>query len=180
MVYPDEKEAPYTCQYCGQPSWLEPIDQTPPPDYCHESDHGSPEEDYKGEKTMTYQLIKRGMTEAVTRGELEAAKREGREPVADVTQLTWFNTKEGEPCVCGVFDGIVYSWYEDGKYYSNSESQEDLFALPRYEWQWLTISPSGRYNGVTDYYQTVEEAVALIPAGWKVERIEGSKRLVKE
>jgi hypothetical protein len=32
--------APHTCRYCGQPSWLEPIDQSPPPDYCHESDHG--------------------------------------------------------------------------------------------------------------------------------------------
>jgi len=37
---------PYRCKYCGCPSWIEPVDQTPPPDYCHESDHGeTPEED---------------------------------------------------------------------------------------------------------------------------------------
>lgn len=41
----DRREAPYTCQYCGRPSWLEPNDQTPPPDYCHESDHGSPDDE---------------------------------------------------------------------------------------------------------------------------------------
>lgn len=36
-----EVQAPYTCRYCGRPSWLEPIDQSPPPDYCHDSDHGT-------------------------------------------------------------------------------------------------------------------------------------------
>lgn len=36
-----EVQAPYTCRYCGRPSWLEPIDQAPPPDYCHDSDHGT-------------------------------------------------------------------------------------------------------------------------------------------
>lgn len=35
-------KAPYTCRYCGRPSWLEPVDQSPPPDYCHDSDHGMP------------------------------------------------------------------------------------------------------------------------------------------
>jgi len=35
-------EPPFTCKYCGAPSWLDPHDQTPPPDYCHESDHGEP------------------------------------------------------------------------------------------------------------------------------------------
>ena len=34
---------PYTCKYCGQPSWLDPADQTPPVDYCHPSDHGEPD-----------------------------------------------------------------------------------------------------------------------------------------
>ena len=33
-------EPEFTCKYCGRPSYLEPIDQSPPPDYCHESDHG--------------------------------------------------------------------------------------------------------------------------------------------
>ena len=36
-----EHEAPFVCKYCGLPSWLDPADQTPPPDYCHESDHGN-------------------------------------------------------------------------------------------------------------------------------------------
>lgn len=35
----------HICKYCGAPSYLDPSDQTPPPDYCHESDHGEPEED---------------------------------------------------------------------------------------------------------------------------------------
>lgn len=34
-------EAPFTCKYCGQPSWIDPSDQSPPPDYCHEIDHGT-------------------------------------------------------------------------------------------------------------------------------------------
>jgi rubrerythrin len=33
----------YICQYCGQPSWIDPVDQTPPANYCWESDHGEPE-----------------------------------------------------------------------------------------------------------------------------------------
>lgn len=41
----DRQEPPYTCQYCGSPSWLHPSDQTPPPDYCHESDHGSADDE---------------------------------------------------------------------------------------------------------------------------------------
>ena len=36
--------APYTCKYCGMPSWIAPSDQSPPPDYCHESDHGTEED----------------------------------------------------------------------------------------------------------------------------------------
>lgn len=40
-----EKRAPYICQFCGMPSWYAPSEQTPPPDYCHEIDHGSPDDD---------------------------------------------------------------------------------------------------------------------------------------
>ncbi len=40
---PDIKP-PYTCKFCGAPSWLDPSEQAPPPDYCHESDHGDPED----------------------------------------------------------------------------------------------------------------------------------------
>jgi len=35
---------PYLCLFCGAPSWREPSEQVPPPDYCHEEDHGTPEE----------------------------------------------------------------------------------------------------------------------------------------
>lgn len=42
----DTPQLPFTCKFCGLPSWLEPVDQAPPPDYCHESDHGEP---YVGE-----------------------------------------------------------------------------------------------------------------------------------
>ena len=41
-----EKTAPFTCVFCGLPSFLDPSDQSPPPDYCHESDHGT-SEDYE-------------------------------------------------------------------------------------------------------------------------------------
>jgi hypothetical protein len=33
----------YRCLFCGAPSWREPSEQTAPPSYCHESDHGEPE-----------------------------------------------------------------------------------------------------------------------------------------
>lgn len=33
----------HKCKYCGVPSHVDPSDQVPPPDYCHESDHGSAE-----------------------------------------------------------------------------------------------------------------------------------------
>jgi len=39
-----KKEPPYRCLFCGAPSWVDPSDQSPPPDYCHESDHGSADE----------------------------------------------------------------------------------------------------------------------------------------
>lgn len=129
-----------------------------------------------------YLPIKRGMTEAVTREELQAAELEGREPVANVKQLTWFDTKEGMPCIFGVVRGFVYSWYENGKYHNSVVDRDDIFAPPRYEWQWLTISPNGIYQSVTVHLQTEEDvrAVAGLPSNWHVERIEGSKRLVKE
>jgi len=137
----------------------------------------------------TYQPIKRGMTEAVTRGELEAAAREGREPIADVKQLTWFDTKGGIPCIFGVIAGVVYSWYADGTYNSQDMYRVDIFALPRYEWQWNIIE-DGKYIGVTDWYTSVTNVkfIKLIDTAdyvmckpnWTFERIEGSKRLVKE
>lgn len=129
----------------------------------------------------TYQPIKRGMTEAVTRGELEAAEREGREPVANVTQLIWFDASAMRTLL-GVLGGVITSWYKDGRYLEDSESNFDIFALPRYEWQWLTISPSGGYCSITSHYQTAEDAKSAAGLGdlWQVERIEGSKRLVKE
>ena len=33
----------HKCKYCGAPSYVDPSDQEPPPDYCHESDHGEAE-----------------------------------------------------------------------------------------------------------------------------------------
>jgi hypothetical protein len=129
---------------------------------------------------MTYQPIKRGMTEAVTRGELEAAEREGREPVANVKQLAWFDTKEGVTYIFGVVEGGVFGWLPDGTYYRLCEHERDIFAIPRYEWQWNTISPYGIYYTTTAHFQTAEEAAAGLPSNWRVERIEGSKRLVKE
>ncbi|MBU2739587.1 hypothetical protein [Acidithiobacillus concretivorus] len=35
---------PYRCLFCGAPSWRESGEQVPLPDYCHEEDHGTPEE----------------------------------------------------------------------------------------------------------------------------------------
>lgn len=31
--------APFTCKFCGAPSWVDPSDQTQPADYCHDGDH---------------------------------------------------------------------------------------------------------------------------------------------
>jgi hypothetical protein len=36
---------PFTCRFCGQPSWVDPSDQTPPADCCHQSDHGESDEE---------------------------------------------------------------------------------------------------------------------------------------
>lgn len=33
---------PFRCKVCSAPSWVNPSDQTPPPDYCHPEDHGEP------------------------------------------------------------------------------------------------------------------------------------------
>ena len=33
-------ENSFICKFCGAPSYIDPYDQVPPPDYCHESDHG--------------------------------------------------------------------------------------------------------------------------------------------
>lgn len=38
------EDHPHRCRYCGAGSYLDPADQSPPPDYCHESDHGDREE----------------------------------------------------------------------------------------------------------------------------------------
>jgi hypothetical protein len=35
-----DNNPPYRCQFCGAPSWIEPHEQSMPPSYCHESDHG--------------------------------------------------------------------------------------------------------------------------------------------
>lgn len=37
-----ERGAPHRCTFCAAPSWIDPSDQMPPPDYCHQSDHGTP------------------------------------------------------------------------------------------------------------------------------------------
>lgn len=29
----------HLCKYCGQPSDIDPSDQSPPVDYCHDTDH---------------------------------------------------------------------------------------------------------------------------------------------
>lgn len=36
--------APYRCRFCGALSWLHPVDQLPPSDYCHQGDHGEPDQ----------------------------------------------------------------------------------------------------------------------------------------
>ena len=48
-LWSNEHQAPFTCKYCGMPSWIDPSDQSPPPDYCHEIDHGTEEDrsDYR-------------------------------------------------------------------------------------------------------------------------------------
>lgn len=41
MSNENKKEAPFTCKYCCQPSWIDPYDQSPPPDtnsYLHKNE----------------------------------------------------------------------------------------------------------------------------------------------
>lgn len=38
------KEPEFVCQFCGMPSYVDPSDQTMPPDYCHPGDHGDPDD----------------------------------------------------------------------------------------------------------------------------------------
>lgn len=45
LAPPDMKPTPYTCKFCGLPSQVPPEDQEAPPDYCHDGDHISEEED---------------------------------------------------------------------------------------------------------------------------------------
>jgi hypothetical protein len=44
----DQLVEPFTCRFCGAPSWVDPSDQTMPPDYCHPSDHGEQPDDTCG------------------------------------------------------------------------------------------------------------------------------------
>lgn len=40
----EKQQAPFTCEYCGLPSWIDRSDQSRPADYYHESDHGTAED----------------------------------------------------------------------------------------------------------------------------------------
>lgn len=79
-------------------------------------------------------------------------------------------------------EALYQAWKAGTK--SQAKNMPDLpdFDEPRYEWQWYTISPRGLKYSITSYYQTAEEAQAAEGFGdsWRVECIEGSKRLVKE
>lgn len=48
----DDPASPFKCKYCGAPSWIDPSDQIPPPDYCHDSDHGSDEDRAEWAKSL--------------------------------------------------------------------------------------------------------------------------------
>jgi hypothetical protein len=39
-VFVSATTAPFACRYCGQPSWVDPVDQSAPVDVCHAADHG--------------------------------------------------------------------------------------------------------------------------------------------
>lgn len=57
---------PFICKFCGLPSYIDPADQSPPPDYCHESDHGLPdEEDADGDLFEDIDLNSMGAQEDV-------------------------------------------------------------------------------------------------------------------
>jgi hypothetical protein len=91
--------------------------------------------------------IKKGMTEAIT--------RDGRK----VTQLTWFEIKNSHSYkVYGVLDNYIFNWKESGKFSkSESESENDIFAIPEYEYQvlyeynGLHLLTQGRYTSKEDF-----------------------------
>jgi len=50
-------QSPYhKCKYCGADSWIDPTDQCPPSDYCHESDHGEPDDEFDDSEPGSYIL----------------------------------------------------------------------------------------------------------------------------
>ena len=53
-----EMTPPYTCQFCGMPSWYDESEQTMPPDYCHPSDHGEPEDTPPSEVVLVVDTFK--------------------------------------------------------------------------------------------------------------------------
>lgn len=124
--------------------------------------------------------IQKGMTTAVTRGELEAAEREGRAPVANVTQLTWFDTEKNKENIVGVLNGKILTWHNGGNYFSNTTSGDDIFALPEYEWQWVIQFVDGRFDLTFNWYKTKEEAQSNFAKTARViEPYEPSKREVE-
>jgi hypothetical protein len=46
LAKPATQAIPYTCLYCGRPSWIEPCYQGRPSDYCHDEDHGERPDDH--------------------------------------------------------------------------------------------------------------------------------------
>lgn len=36
----EESREIYKCKFCGSDTLIDPVDQIPPKNYCHESDHG--------------------------------------------------------------------------------------------------------------------------------------------
>jgi len=122
--------------------------------------------------------IQKGMTTAVTRGELEAAKREGRAPVADVTQLTWFEDVKMYQSIAGLHMRMIAKWYSGGFYNRGLESDKDLFAPPEYEWQWIVQHNDGNFAMTNDHFKT-EKDVHRNFAVKVIEPYEPSKREVE-
>lgn len=94
---------PYQCKFCGADSWIDPSDQTPPADYCHESDHTNNDESTQSrrENDVTKQQIPQDTNEAsikaATTNDGEVCRNCHGTGVVKYTELDDFSFRQWAP-----------------------------------------------------------------------------------
>jgi hypothetical protein len=87
--------------------------------------------------------------------------RDGRQ----VVELHQFKTKRGTRTVVGVIDGCLYEWYEDGVFYGDGKTNNDLFILPevvcKYQNMYYDSKDNRMWTG-GKLYNTKQEALSSV------------------